>query len=86
MKEKSTIGDGHPDSEFANELGALHKYENSEQFRFLTALHDSPQLHSYLPSRYMPGRHLSPTCSCLTSDQAEWQAPGPLVMQFQSKL
>ncbi len=24
---KSTIGDGHPDSKFANELGALHKYE-----------------------------------------------------------
>ncbi len=29
MKEKnSTIGDGHQDSKFANELGALHKYEN----------------------------------------------------------
>ncbi len=28
MKEKnSTIGDGHPDSKCANELGALHKYE-----------------------------------------------------------
>ncbi len=25
--KKSTIGDGHPDSKFANELGALHKYE-----------------------------------------------------------
>ncbi len=33
MKEKnSTIGDGHPNSKFANELGALHKYEN----KFLT--------------------------------------------------
>ncbi len=29
MKEKSTIGDGHPDSKFATELGALHKYEIS---------------------------------------------------------
>ncbi len=26
-EKKSTIGDGHPDSKFANELGALHKYE-----------------------------------------------------------
>ena len=26
---KSTIGDGHPDSKFAYELGALHKYEYS---------------------------------------------------------
>ncbi len=25
--KKSTIGDGHPDSKFANELGALHKYK-----------------------------------------------------------
>ena len=30
MKEtNSTIGDGHPDSKFANELGALHKYDVS---------------------------------------------------------
>ncbi len=29
VKEKSTIGDGHADSKFANELGALHKYEIS---------------------------------------------------------
>ncbi len=26
MKEKSTIGDGHPDSKFTNEMGSLHKY------------------------------------------------------------
>ena len=26
-RKKSTIGDGHPNSKFANELDALHKYE-----------------------------------------------------------
>ncbi len=31
MKEKKVqqVGDGHPDSKFANELGPLHKYEIS---------------------------------------------------------
>ena len=28
-RKKSTIGDGHPDIKFANELGALHKYKIS---------------------------------------------------------
>ncbi len=28
--KKSKIGDGHPDSKFANELDALHKYEISD--------------------------------------------------------
>ena len=26
-RKNSTIGDGHPDSKFANVLGALHEYE-----------------------------------------------------------
>ncbi len=28
-EKNSTMCDGHPDSKFANELGALHKYEIS---------------------------------------------------------
>ena len=34
-KEKSTIGDGHPDSSSANELNALQKY-NCEKNTFKT--------------------------------------------------
>ncbi len=42
-------------------------------FRILTALCD--WLHSYLPSSFMPGRHLNLTFCRLASDQAERQSP-----------
>ncbi len=40
-----------------------------------TGLRELPQLHSHLPSSYMPGKHLNQTYMypCLTSDQAERQ-------------
>ncbi len=43
MKEKKkstgTIGNGHPDSKFANELGALHEYEIS--YKYIKKIHSN---------------------------------------------
>ena len=35
---------------------------DSVQFRFLTGLRESPQLHSYIASSYMVGSYLNLTC------------------------
>lgn len=56
---------------------------NSVHFKILTALRESPQPHSYLPSCYMPGRHLHFFLSVKWLSRASWsRSLGLLLLWF----
>ncbi len=55
---------------------------NPVHFRMLAALCESPWLHSYLPSSFIPGRHLNWTFSVWQVTRQSAKAPGPPVFSF----